>query len=506
MRRELELKVELSREDMARLTGDLQVGEILVGPPLSHKLKSVYFDTPEHDLHAAGISLRLRRENDGWLQTIKAGQQVADGVSNPVELEAPVDGDEPDIERISDKGLKRTVRQAVEGTTLRPVFETIVQRTTRKIEVHSSVVELAIDEGEVRAGEDQAELREAELELKSGSAEGLLLAAEALLAGHELRLSRRSKSERGYRLALGKKGSGAEPHKARPISLRRKYTGREALSAILTSATQQVTVNRLAVLETDDPNAAHQLRIGLRRLRSALRALRPFINSRSLRAFENSARDLARRVGVLRDADVLISNIYMPMEASASDRSGFTELREALISDRTMKRDAVRSALRGPEWTKLQLYLTLWPHTLEEARNLDGPVTKLARTVLSKAWKKSERCGKHLQHLEGEERHEMRKALKKLRYQAEFFAPLFKSKNARSFIARLKSLQDVFGYVNDVGMAPRLVEVCKDSGAGSEAGAAARYIVGRHETESLHVWRQARKAWKDLQRTNHFWV
>jgi inorganic triphosphatase YgiF len=55
---------------------------------------------PKHDLHAAGISLRLRRQNGGWLQAVKADQHVADGVSNPIELEAPVAG-EPTSPRLS---------------------------------------------------------------------------------------------------------------------------------------------------------------------------------------------------------------------------------------------------------------------------------------------------------------------------------------------------------------------------------------------------------------------
>jgi inorganic triphosphatase YgiF len=171
---------------------------------------------------------------------------------------------------------------------------------------------LAIDEGEVRVGEERQDLREAELELKAGSAEGLLLAAEKLLVGHDLKLSSRSKAERGYRLVLGMKDNSTEPEKARPARVCRKDRSRKALSSILDSAVRQVLVNRRAVLETDDPEAAHQLRIGLRRLRSALRALRPLVDRSSLHAFERSARDIGRHVGKLRDADVLISGIHAP--------------------------------------------------------------------------------------------------------------------------------------------------------------------------------------------------
>src|SRR5262245_41194485 len=249
MQRELELKLELSKSDVERLGGELPQSELGIGPPTRKKLRSIYFDTPEHDLHAAGISLRLRRQNGGWLQTVKADQHVDGGLSNPVELEAPVDRAEPDLAKIADKKIKRAVKKATEGTTLKPVFETVVQRTTRTIKAQDSEIELAVDDGEVRAGDAAREVREAELELKAGDAEGLLLAAEKLLAGHELRLSTRSKAERGYRLALQKKGANAEPEKARPVRIGRKDTCAKAFAAILQSAIRQIHVNREAVLQ-----------------------------------------------------------------------------------------------------------------------------------------------------------------------------------------------------------------------------------------------------------------
>jgi inorganic triphosphatase YgiF len=434
MQRELELKVELSKSDVERLGGELLVGDLSVGPAETKKLRTVYFDTPKHDLHAAGVSLRLRCQNGGWLQTVKADQHVVDGVSNPVELEAPVAGEEPDLAKIADKKIKRVIQKAVQGTTLHPVFETIVRRTTRTIKAQGSEIELAVDDGAVRAGQATRELREVELELKAGSAAGLLLAAEKLLGDHELKLSTRSKAERGYRLALGKRGANAEPEKARPARITCKNSCAEAFSAILESATRQILVNRQAVLETDDPDGAHQLRIGLRRLRSALRALRPLVDRGCLRAFERSARDQGRSVGMLRDADVMISGVMAPMEAVASE------------------------------------------------------------------------LGQNLKRLDAEQRHEMRKALKNLRYQTEFFAPLFERRDTRRFIEQLKTLQDVFGYINDVRMAPRLVEVQKQRNGGIDGARAAAYAIGRHEAEAVHVWREAPKAWKDLERSPRFWA
>ena len=505
MRRELELKLELSKSDVERLRGELPEDELGIGPPTRKKLRSIYFDTPEYDLHAAGISLRLRWQDGGWLQTVKADQHVDRGISNPIELEAPVDREEPDLAKIADKKIKRAVQKAATGKTLKPVFETVVERTTRTIKAQGSEIELAVDDGEIRTGDEAREVREAELELKAGDVEGLLLAAEKLWAGHELKLSTRSKAEHGYRLALRKEGTSTEPEKARPVRIRCKDTCAKAFAAILLSATRQILVNREVVLQTDDPNGAHQLRIGLRRLRSALHALRPLVGPGSLRTFEGCARDMGRCVGTLRDADVLISGIHAPAEAAASDKAGFEELREVLAGERQRRRDDVRTALRRHAWTKLQLYLTLWPHTLDQNPRLEGSVIDDARKVLRKAWRKAAKLGRNLEKLNDEHRHEMRKALKRLRYQAEFFAPLFAKRGTERFIERLKKLQDIFGYTNDVRMAAKLIELRKQSPAEAAAARAAGYAEGYHETEAAHVWRQAGGAWLDLKRAKRFW-
>jgi len=248
----------------------------------------------------------------------------------------------------------------------------------------------------------------------------------------------------------------------------------------------------------DEFEVAHQLRIGLRRLRSALRALRLVADRSSLHAFERSARDIGRCVGLWRNADVLISGIHAPVEGAAKDKTGFAELHEALMRNREARRDEVRKMLSGPQWVKLQLYLTLWPRTHEEVDNLNKPITKYARKVLAKAWKKPAKLGRHLDTHDSAQRHEMRKALKKLRYQAEFMVPLFDRRDGKRFIRQLKALQDVFGY--------RLIEIQRERQAGSDAARAASYAVGHHDAEAGHVWCQAGKAWRKLECSPRFWA
>lgn len=505
---ELELKLELTRDQLRRVQLHPALGDLAVGEPVTRTLRSIYYDTPDHRLRALGISFRLRSDGESWRQTVKAGTAVRNGVSNPVEMEAAVEGPEPDLGRIDNRKIRRKVEKAIERSILEPVFETVVERTTRQLHSGDGELELALDEGTVRAGSAENALCEAELELKSGAPECLLQTAAKLFSAEPVRLSESSKAERGYSLALGRGNGHAhlEPQRGVLPQLSHDHTCAEAFALIVQSAADQIAANRLAVLETDDPAAAHQLRIGLRRLRSALSAFRPLHDTTALRELEGHAQGLARTVGDLRDADVLIEHIYAPVAGIIKADPGLPRLREALLAHRARVRGEVRGALAEQQWSALQLYLALWPHTIDDAEPLARPVRKFARQALKKQWKKVAVSGERLDDLSVEERHAMRKALKTLRYATEFFASLYPEESTRQFIKETRTLQEVFGYLNDVVAAERLATICHDGcGDSREAQRAAGYILGWHNAQATHAWKDAHKGWLKLKAVPHFW-
>ena len=244
--RELELKVELTRDELQRIGSHPALDSLTVGEPVTRTLRSIYYDTPDHRLRAQGISLRLRTDGDGWLQTVKAGTAIANGVSNPVEVESAVEREEPDPTGIADHKLRRRVAKAAHRSILEPVFETVVQRTTRHLHAAEGELELALDEGVVRAGNAEDSVCEAELELKSGNPASLLETAAKLFAAGPLRLSERSKAERGYALALNTSKGHAEPARAELPAFHAEETCAQALGLIVRSAADQIATNRCA--------------------------------------------------------------------------------------------------------------------------------------------------------------------------------------------------------------------------------------------------------------------
>ena len=503
---ELELKLELTPPEMQRIGADPALQALTVGKPETCLLRSLYFDTPDHQLRAQGISLRLRSSGGrSWVQTIKTTNGASEGVFDRRELETTLATPEPDLEAIGDRRLRRKIAQVSRTSSLEALFETVVRRTTRKLHAEKGDLELAFDEGVVRAGRDEGELCEAELELKAGSPSCLLEVATRLFASGSLRLARMSKADRGYNLLLGRRDESIVPRRALHPTLKGDESCAEALALLIQSANAHMVANRSVVLETDDPEGAHQLHIGLRRLRSALRAFRRLDDSSVLREIDRHARELARAVGRLDVADRLIEGIFAPVAGKMKGEAGFTELRESLATHRLKVRDEVRQQLLAGQWSNLQLYVVLWPRTFAENSSLHTPVRDFAPLVLSKGWKKLARLGSADDRLSIDERRAMRKAIKTFRYTVECFASLHAESEVGRLIKELKKLEDVLRPINEAATAKQLTSIARETHAASlDAQRAAGYVLGWHDAQAAQRTLAVSKAWRRLEKRSRF--
>src|SRR5262249_18102914 len=233
---ELELKLELTREELQRVRAHPALGSLAVGEPVSQTLRSIYFDTPDHRLRALGIAVKLRSEGDRWLQTVELGQAKEIGAPDRLAADGSVERPEPNLDLIADRRTRRRIAKAVAHSVLEPVFETVVERTTRRLQAAEGNLELALDEGVVRAGRAESNLCEAELELKSGSPQCLLHTAAHLFATAPVRLAASSRADRGYGLALGRTANGqAAAQRAELPRLERDHTCSHVLALLVQS-------------------------------------------------------------------------------------------------------------------------------------------------------------------------------------------------------------------------------------------------------------------------------
>ncbi|NML14011.1 CYTH domain-containing protein [Azohydromonas caseinilytica] len=197
MSTETELKFQIPAAAREALRAEVNAAG---GQPL--RLQARYFDTAERALAAAGMALRLRREGERWVQTLKGR---GDGVMKRLEHEVALDEAEPalDLSRHDGTPAGAALRRALGDAQPQPTFETDVHRTVLRLQQADALIELALDEGVLRAGAAAAELCELEYELLQGPVQALLaLAGEGVLR-HGLWLDVRSKAERGERLARG---------------------------------------------------------------------------------------------------------------------------------------------------------------------------------------------------------------------------------------------------------------------------------------------------------------
>jgi len=461
---ESELKVTLDPAGLARLRRHPALADLRLAPRRTEALVSVYYDTPDMALAAAGLTLRLRKVGRGWVQTIKhkAGGTVAGGLFSHRESERPAPGGRLVLEAPDEDGALADVAEAAGGAPLSPVFETRVKRLVERLAAPGGgEVELALDEGEVRAGEARAPIREAEIELKAGEIAALYAVARRLFDRGPVRLAALNKAARGYRLVLGDTEAPLAPRHAGTLDVDPEATVETVARDVLRDCMAQVADNLVVVAGSDDDEGPHQLRVGLRRLRTALAVFGPSLGRPATAPVNAAARDLGRLVGRLRDADVLIAEVVEPAAALGLDATARAALVAALEARRERERAAVRAALAGPETVGFLFDLGLFiegrgwlaPSDYGQTERLATPISEVAPAMLDKRHKRVRKAGRHIGRLDSEALHELRKELKKLRYAVDMLGPLYPGARVGPYLKALKELQDSFGSLNDVAMA-----------------------------------------------------
>lgn len=510
---EIELKFLLDERMERRLRTHPGLRRMTRGRATTEQLRTIYFDTADWRLRQRRIALRLRRTGDRWIQTVKAGRAIRGGLSRAREVEIERDEGRIDLDAIRDEALRDEIIAALDGHAFEPVIETEIRRQTRMLEHAGSLIEFALDCGDVIAGDRRALLREAELELIEGEPAALFDAAAGIFDRGLVRFSDRSKSERGYLLATEDRiAAPVAVRKARRVDLEAKVTTEEAAQALLAECLDQVTENAAVVLAGDDSEGPHQLRVGLRRLRTVFRFLPKDHAPPRVEVLAEEARRLGAVTGSVRDLDVMRGEILAPAAALPAD--GVAALDQALADRAGVARSELRQVLQEARTQRFLLDVAAAAAAGVRRRragdlgaeHLERPIGETAEDALRRNWKRVKARAKGIAGLSIEDRHELRKALKTLRYTIEFAAPLYGRKAVKPFLKSMKALQDVFGELNDLAMAERLL-LASDPPAAADPRAqlTAGLLVGAARVRAEHSWEGAKTAWKALKKQERFW-
>ncbi|WAI85055.1 MULTISPECIES: CYTH and CHAD domain-containing protein [Achromobacter] len=521
------------------------------------RLHAMYFDTPERELARARIAIRLRQEGKDWVQTLK---MPGINAITRIELNHPRPGPVLDLSVYAGTEVEAAL-SAIKGE-LGLRYETDVLRQLRKVRTRYGTVELAYDTGILRAGALELPISELEFELVSGRPAAIFAVARGWQQRHSLVLDPRSKSERGDALAQlaqrlaeedAKAGDDLEARRAQAIAqfwaprgaasvkLREDMTAPQALGRIAAECLDQIARNAAVLAEVDTEGVyragnsehVHQLRVGVRRLRSAWKLFEGWVAPLP-DALLQGVRTHFAAFGANRDQDVLNETVapallragmpVIPMEAAPPEQDAQTiaggkafqawllDLLEwSLDVPPALPSDGAQSIANGtPSDTAPEPAIRLEgglsvssvkptiipmlapepdPHRLRKqlARRLHRWHSKVADQ------------GTQFAKLDIPTRHELRKRGKRLRYSLAFAESLLPTAKLRGYRKLLSKVQDVLGEINDLAVAKDYYESC--TATHPQAWFALGWISAR--LEELAV--DAQKAFDALAQSKPFW-
>ncbi|MFZ1989309.1 MAG: CHAD domain-containing protein [Alphaproteobacteria bacterium] len=505
------MKFVADAESVARLRKSEKLRAQTVGPVRTRRLVSTYHDTPDDRLFSAGIAWQIKRNGRTWTQTVSPFNGHGAIHSS---VEARLRTPDADTHAVPDQEIADAVKDALKDeTTLGPRVATEITRTERRLMTpRGDIVDLALDTSDVVAGETRDRTFEVELELKAGTPESLIEIARPLAADMPLELSLVSAAERGFRLLKGK-----PPGKAPWIVLPREASSAEALTTILSSCLRHIALHAAEARKGEGSEAIHQIRVSLRRLRAVLSDYARAFGCSELKVLADRARDLALLLSPARDLDVFLSDILLPAREFVTYPEALAHLAENAQNRRVAAWSTARAALDHADY---RLFLIdVAAVALCGVPNIEAgstpvaslPARELAGEVLDRALHKVKSFGERLDELSTEERHELRKRLKKLRYPAEFFASLFDAKGTKKFFMCLTDLQDDLGSLNDVATARALLQEMVQFLAGEDARCEPRLamtageIVGWHSCMAERGLKRIAKHWTKFEDAPRFW-
>lgn len=488
---EIELKFGFDADALpalaARFTGE--------GSRREH-LQAHYFDTPGRLLAQHRIALRLRREGDRWVQTLKAqGRMVAHRLEHNATVLADGAADAAvvpalDLSRHDGTPAGDALQQVLQAAGddaagLQQVYGTDLWRRSLQLSVAGGRIEAALDEGHILAGDQRLPVCELELELLEGDASALRVLASEWMPMHGLWLSHATKAERGERLAQG----------ATLWPVVKAAAHRQAVPEWATDWLHDSVVGCLAQIV---PNAdalahgqgaaehVHQMRVGLRRLRTVLRELAGLEAPAALR-------DAFSELGRWRDRDTVATATGAVLQAAGAPPIRLDTRPQGVLAPQAVARDsALQLAL-------LELTVQgLGADGLHAAE--DGKARALARHRLQRLHKQVVRDADGFESLSTDDQHRTRKRLKRLRYLAEFAAPAFDARAVKRYLRALEPAQDALGEHNDHAVASQLYREAAEAGE-----ATAWFAVGWLQGHGPVTARRCRRALQRLAASRRFW-
>lgn len=226
-----------------------------------------------------------------------------------------------------------------------------------------------------------------------------------------------------------------------------KTTIEHTFHHILSRELKSINKWRKIAITGEEPEGVHQIRISLRKIRTALLVFKPVINTKYSQVLAKKLKKYATVLDDARDLDVYIQTHF----SGESD----SPIKSAAISKRNKAYQRVKKLLKSKSFNKRVRNCKKWVKTGQwqkkviRHKKLNNSLKALSSYTLDALMKVIILKGENPEQLDDLALHELRIDCKKLRYTTEFFISLYDKNTISIFIEKLKQLQDSLGDIHD---------------------------------------------------------
>jgi len=219
--------------------------------------------------------------------------------------------------------------------------------------------------------------------------------------------------------------------------------------------------------ENSDCEGIHQMRVSLRRMRSALSVFSRVIAPDLLSPWSDDMRWIANALGPARDMDVFLNESISPLAGKTPFTHGEQVLRELTRTRRDQLQLQLQQTLNSQRYQNFIKEFSKWLENhgwfqwdmpARDRLKMTQSVRDFAIRTLDRRLSKTCQRGKDLASMSDEQLHELRIECKKLRYATDFFSTLFPGDKLRNFVQNLKAIQNILGLMNDVAVLPSVID------------------------------------------------
>jgi CHAD domain-containing protein len=483
----MELELGLNPDDAARLPRLASLAPLRSAKARSRPVRIVWHDSPDRALAQQGLALaeqrplwrleRLRPDGQSWPPGAPAPVLASGRSPSALGMTLP----DPVIPVAAFEGRAASLALAAEQG---PITVTLLNGTVRAVAAEHRICRARFE----------------------GEADAVQTMAVAVAGEVRLAVPRASLAAEACALATG---VAPPPRRLGAPELPSGLSAAEAFAHVVGHLTDVIVHFAPAAADgREGPEPVHQMRVAVRRLRSAIKVFRRAVRCPEVDAADAGLKALAARLAPTRDWDVFVTETSAAAARAFPDETRLRRLLAAAERRRRACHDELRGFLGSIDFNRLGIELAClaaqdWQITHPEVGSNEStaPLEEFAASVLDKRLKRLADVDDDIASLEPSALHAIRLSAKRLRYAAEIFAPLYPGKATSRFISRLGRLQDRLGALNDGAVAAHLLEELPSGNHAFATGLILGFI-GAHSAETRG---RIARTWLKFHRLEPFW-